>query len=1428
MKNIKQKSLYLIIACIFFVSAILFGITVAPKTTHAEVTKDELWTEYASRKTLDELTKSDTINTLEVKNAADLAQIAVIVNAGNSLEGYTIEVSSGIDLSAHFWEPIGNNTTPFKGYFKTNQSTGSSEISGLTIKTSLLQNTTHIGLFGVIHVTPSTEAHLKHTSIALKDVNLIIDHGLNGTTYIGAYAGEFTGTAQDISVKGNINLENIRNDHSVPSYLGGIFGRVNADSRITTASATNGETSAELTFQAKSNNDYKNLYVGGLIGQNHTELNETNFNYRIKNTEINSISTFFGTFVGLNEATGKIVNFQNETQINAGQGTIGAICAVNNGTIENCTNLAEIIIAEDDEIIAGGITGTNKGTITNCTNQANLTSLVTEPANAKTLGGIAGSNENLIYSCQNSGNITGKISGGIAGENSNNITIQDPTNPTTFNKNTGAIHGYKAGGIAGLHNGNMSTINYAYNSGTIDSYDPSQSRIGGIIGSVEGILTLTQSFNLGTIGSNTSFNVGGLVGYAISLTTINYCINYGSILGINASGGLGGGGTFTIQHSLSLNTVEQADTSSTEYLGALVGKADQDPFGANVYYDKTVANYAESLSGTYIDNNLLANKQFPNTDLALTSYKLTNPGILTSPAQSLTQDTNFIFTPNIQNTYYYPILSAFSSIFTTTSSADKITMPNITLYSVQITNQKPIQWDSENNRVQYEETSITPYTNQDIEYIAQTNEGVTTYTMFVKSGQKIKPFASLDAYTPQGFDPVFKIATENNAQTLQDFDFTQNTITNNSTIYLTWEGKYYTVTYYLKNADDTEYNIIDDLDLGAYNITTTTIQYSLDPEEAQIFESIHHTSAGFTFNGWYAYSQAQTDTQNIKNDQAELIKDRGNLITQIRKNFIYENGLHLYGNFTAKDIVITLNAGVIYNQQVKFSNGNATWIVPATYGAETTLPITFQEDTGTFVFSGYYTTETYEEGITQKITDLTGIFTCYLTDNITLFAHWTEKMQTVSLISVSIDKDQQADPVQIQVEINTLIPADTLTQANLAYTFNNLDPNGFTIQGYYKDSACTQNFDLNLDKILGPTTLYVMWTVKQFTLTLSAEGILDTGIGQFPSNNLSTLALSIDYNTDLLTYLNAIYNQNNTSELPTKTGSTLKMTNGNVDWFDTSGNQLSSTNNNTKMPAYDITLNVIWDQAHYTLILNAGDGGIFDNGETTHNVEGCLYQTSILGIINNLAQNRLPIKIGYGIICWTDQEGNQITTQTMPANNFTVYAQWEIVHTVSFYVLGIETDNLIDSIQVFHNQKITDKSALNLIEQEINDRVGGGFLFECWLEIVHIDDFHNITPSETQFNLNSEIIGEDKMLIARLTRDPNFVVPTTNTTNYLLVAGGVIVVAMVLLFLLIWSHTKKRNIKILDRKVKNKEIQEKLNELREIEHKRHKLDHPYD
>ena len=84
------------------------------------------------------------------------------------------------------------------------------------------------------------------------------------------------------------------------------------------------------------------------------------------------------------------------------------------------------------------------------------------------------------------------------------------------------------------------------------------------------------------------------------------------------------------------------------------------------------------------------------------------------------------------------------------------------------------------------------------------------------------------------------------------------------------------------------------------------------------------------------------------------------------------------------------------------------------------------------------------------------------------------------------------------------------------------------------------------------------------------------------------------------------------------------------------------------------------------------------------------------------------------------------------------------------------------------------------------------------------------------------------MLIARLTRDPNFVVPTTNTTNYLLVAGGVIVVAMVLLFLLIWSHTKKRNIKILDRKVKNKEIQEKLNELREIEHKRHKLDHPYD
>ena len=46
-------------------------------------------------------------NTITVNNAAGLAYIAKQVKAGNTYEGKTIKLSADIDLSGHYWEPIG-------------------------------------------------------------------------------------------------------------------------------------------------------------------------------------------------------------------------------------------------------------------------------------------------------------------------------------------------------------------------------------------------------------------------------------------------------------------------------------------------------------------------------------------------------------------------------------------------------------------------------------------------------------------------------------------------------------------------------------------------------------------------------------------------------------------------------------------------------------------------------------------------------------------------------------------------------------------------------------------------------------------------------------------------------------------------------------------------------------------------------------------------------------------------------------------------------------------------------------------------------------------------------------------------------------------------------------------------------------------------
>ena len=85
----------------------------------------------------------------------------------------------------------------------------------------------------------------------------------------------------------------------------------------------------------------------------------------------------------------------------------GAFCVVNNGTIRNCINKANLKVYTFWDV--GGICMLNYGTIENCMNTGNIT--MTKNAAAwkgcyQKAGGIAGQNEGNIYNCVNTGTIS--------------------------------------------------------------------------------------------------------------------------------------------------------------------------------------------------------------------------------------------------------------------------------------------------------------------------------------------------------------------------------------------------------------------------------------------------------------------------------------------------------------------------------------------------------------------------------------------------------------------------------------------------------------------------------------------------------------------------------------------------------------------------------------------------------------------------------------------------------------------------------------------------------------------------------------------------------------------------------------------------------------------------------------------------------------
>lgn len=239
---------------------------------------------------------------------------------------------------------------------------------------------------------------------------------------------------------------------------------------------------------------------------------------------------FKGTFDG----DGHSVSITAQAPISNYQGLFG----YNKGTIKNVTVSGAVSGSE----YVGGIAAVNEGTIENAANQAEIVST----APVAFAGGIAGINYGDIVSATNNGSVTsqsaGSCTGGVAGA--------APSGSITSSNNTGTITGA--------------------NANTLDEYN--ESCVGGITG-LNFQSEISISSNTGRIlSTDTDSYVGGIAG--LNNGAISDCYNNGGVEGTNYAGGIAGylfynkkAGDASLKNSLNIGVI----SSSASHVGAVYG-----------------------------------------------------------------------------------------------------------------------------------------------------------------------------------------------------------------------------------------------------------------------------------------------------------------------------------------------------------------------------------------------------------------------------------------------------------------------------------------------------------------------------------------------------------------------------------------------------------------------------------------------------------------------------------------------------------------------------------------------------------------------------------------------------------------------------------------------------------------------------------------
>jgi uncharacterized repeat protein (TIGR02543 family) len=481
------------------------------------------------------------------------------------------------------------------------------------------------------------------------------------------------------------------------------------------------------------------------------------------------------------------------------------------------------------------------------------------------------------------------------------------------------------------------------------------------------------------------------------------------------------------------------------------------------------------------------------------------------------------------------------------------------------------------------------------------------------------------------------------------------------------------------------------------------------------------TREGYTFGGWYLdigftqeYTFSTMPSENItlyakwllNPHTITLLLNGGEGLTEIydsygvtleepiptREGYSFD-GWYLDEEFIQEYIFstmpasnITLYAKWIINQYtITFETNGGTNIEAITQDYNTTVEERSEPERDGYTFSGWYIDSSL---LTPYV------FSTMPAENITLYAKWSTITYNIDYI-LDGGNNNSSNPSGYTIETTT-------------FTLNNPTKEGYTFLGWYTEDTYSNELTEVSSGMTGDMTLYASWKINQYTITFETNG--GTNIeaitqdynttveeqsepkrdgyifsGWYSDNNLltpyvlsampasnitlyakwSTITYNIEYmldggdnnsfNPSGYTIETTTFTLNN----PTKEGYTF------LGWYteDTYSNELTEISSGM---TGDMTLYAKWSINQYVITFNSNKGSLVSAITQDYNT--------------TVEEPSEPERDGYTFSGWYSDSSllTPYVFSTMPAENITLYAKWEInQYTISFESNG---GSLVESV----------------------------------------------------------------------------------------------------------------------------------------------------